>query len=201
MVGEVVGSDTQLLVASSRGLRRTAFWRAPRLGMDDPRDARWSRRSPRLDTHGGRPLASRDCRQDAELGERATSGSAEPAVATRGEWFDPIPFEADSASARKRWTDAASDALDAGTLLANLKRVDGVLVSLVTGKCPRCGDYIDDRQVLTAVGEGIKATSKTQAESSYVTVIVTCGCAEHHPTPPPKVRGCGISFGLELERP
>ncbi len=112
----------------------------------------------------------------------------------------PLPFETSEPNARK-WTDAAYEALATGTLKGKLERHDGVLVSHVTGRCPRCEHLITDNQVLTIVAEGIRRGVDAPPPSDYVPVTVTCDCGRDHPRRPPGGHGCGITFRLELRQP
>jgi hypothetical protein len=112
----------------------------------------------------------------------------------------PLPFEASEPNAKK-WTDAAYEALTAGTLGAEVTRREGVLASHVSGLCPRCEHQISDDQVLTVVSEGIRHSRESEKADRYVPVTVTCDCGEEHPARPTAAHGCGITFRLELLRP
>ena len=125
------------------------------------------------------------------------------AVASTGAGRAEVAYETGEPHAY-RWTDAAYDALVAGTLHAEATRRGGVGLVRVWGRCPNCHDPLDETVVLEArmVGgppgaDGADERAIPPEAGEYARVDVRCGCARQHPGGPAGERGCGIVFRVE----
>ncbi|MFI8237804.1 hypothetical protein ACIF83_11200 [Streptomyces sp. NPDC085866] len=102
------------------------------------------------------------------------------------------------------WTDRAYDLLEQKLLQAEVKVVDGgVLTTWVWGCCPRCSGQLHDVQDHTAVGDftgsrGGPGVAGGALEPAFVRVDVTCGCGVAHANAPENTTGCGVTFRVEL---
>ena len=79
----------------------------------------------------------------------------------------------------------------------------------VSGPCPRCRHFLDDRQTLSGlpgligVG-GPRGDEVSRGEAAahwtgrYAQVDVSCGCGDTHDGAPEGRTGCGVSFRVEL---
>jgi hypothetical protein len=102
------------------------------------------------------------------------------------------------------WTEKAYEELQEGNdLHGEVVCRGGVMASRVWGKCPRCGDPLDDRQSLTVLTSfmGVRGTDSpqpTDVDVRFAQVDVSCGCGVPHPGAPTGATGCGTSFRVEL---
>jgi hypothetical protein len=109
------------------------------------------------------------------------------------------------------WTERAFQMLIAGELHGELTVRDAVLTSRVWGPCPRCQDHLDDRQTHTAItniraardhsARAVTTRGPVADEPVFAPVDVTCACTTTHAGAPPRRRGCGTSFRVELPLP
>lgn len=118
---------------------------------------------------------------------------------------DPLEFESTSPTAY-RWTERASDLLDAERLSVNIEHVGEIEIVFATGPCPRCGHELAFTMERAApisgpvgpLGDG----AAEQEEAEYLAVDIACQCHAEHPgrasTAPPY--GCGILFRVEILR-
>ncbi|GAA1879998.1 hypothetical protein [Actinomadura bangladeshensis] len=104
----------------------------------------------------------------------------------------PMPWNADDAY-DYTWTEKAYDLLLAGRIKAEVKVVDGVEVSVVTGPCPRCEHDFTDDQVHTAVTER-GTLGAGEVESAFKEIDLRCDCGREHPDRPENGKGCGIAY-------
>lgn len=113
-----------------------------------------------------------------------------------------VPYETSIAF---KWTNRAFDLLTTGEMTATLVERDGFVTTVIEGPCPRCGHFIADRQLHTALvsaGSGLRGLTDDHvvrdAPYDVIAVDVTCGCGLVHPPAPMDVTGCGTSFRIEL---
>lgn len=100
------------------------------------------------------------------------------------------------------WTEAAHDALLAGTLGASVCVAGGIETARVSGKCPRCDHEVHFSHVRDAVAghsAGTLGASNVPATELYVSIDAECRCSEGHPGRPKEIgHGCGINFRIDV---
>jgi hypothetical protein len=127
---------------------------------------------------------------------------------TTGTSGDQMPYET-SAPLDFRWTLAAFDALQDGTLAAEVVRVNGVWTGRVVGACPRCGHHFTLTRILESVVDdptGRRTLGTDTAlrgddqDEAYEPLTVACLCEAAHPGGSAQSKGCGIVFKVEILR-
>jgi hypothetical protein len=91
------------------------------------------------------------------------------------------------------WTEKAYDLLIAERIKAEVRIVEGVEASVVTGPCPRCEHEFAVDQVHTAVTER-GTLGAGQVESAFREIDLWCDCGREHPGRPENGKGCGIAY-------
>lgn len=91
------------------------------------------------------------------------------------------------------WTLKAYDLLVEEKIKAEVRIVDNVEVSVVSGPCPRCGHEFTDSQVHTAVTER-GTLGVDPVESEVREIDLWCDCGREHPGRPETGKGCGIAY-------
>ncbi|MGW7051167.1 hypothetical protein [Streptomyces sp. NPDC054887] len=98
-----------------------------------------------------------------------------------------------------RWTERAFELLGTRELTVTPYEGGGASCFVVSGRCPRCGHHLVDRQVTTAL-TGLSGPSRgaDSGQPPAVTLDVTCGCGSEHGNAPAGAIGCGASFRIEV---
>ncbi|GAB2568355.1 hypothetical protein [Kribbella endophytica] len=100
------------------------------------------------------------------------------------------------------WTLKAYAMLVDGTLKATVSNVDDVLVAVIEGTCPRCGDHFSESRVLEApLGTAGTLGPGGGVVDQYEVLNVSCGCTATHPGGPAGSAGCGVYFRIDALRP
>lgn len=113
---------------------------------------------------------------------------------------DLVPYSSDPRA--YRWTETAYELLESGALRGAVTEREGIVTAAVEGPCPHCADPLSEAEVRTGVVSDEAADLGVVREAArapvFVPVTVTCGCNWEHPGAPAGVKGCGVSFRLEL---
>jgi|tagenome__1003787_1003787.scaffolds.fasta_scaffold19397029_2 hypothetical protein len=115
-------------------------------------------------------------------------------------------YELDAPLAQE-WTNAAYDAIRAGTIEATATVQRDIAVLVLDGPCPRCAHRIHATKIETLVtpkaGRNIMEAVRDDADTSdlnYSTQVISCDCGEKHPGGPEGAIGCGVSFTVKVPR-
>jgi len=116
-----------------------------------------------------------------------------------------LAFDSQAALDRA-WTDRVYDGLMAGSLTVDLQSSDGVETVLFSGACPRCGGFMEFRQVLSAAAlsagkPGGAPGGQSVTTGERVAFVAWCLCGHPHDgCPASGPVGCGAAFTVELRK-